>query len=79
MPSGDEQPSAPAGAPAHDENPLSNPASPTDTRYPLRYEPVTHEPDEGLSSSFQSTDTVRRRPDTQVAGHGTWELDFILY
>lgn len=31
--------------------------SPADTQYPARRE------DEGLSESFQSTDTVRRRPE----------------
>ncbi|KAH8884890.1 hypothetical protein GQ53DRAFT_829276 [Thozetella sp. PMI_491] len=37
--------------------------SPTDTRYPLRLDAGAGR-DEGLSESFQSTDTVRRRPET---------------
>jgi Ca2+:H+ antiporter len=40
--------------------------SPTESRQPSRYEPITGR-DDGLSESFQSTDTVRRRPDPSAA------------
>ncbi|CRK18520.1 hypothetical protein BN1723_011610 [Verticillium longisporum] len=49
----------------------SSNASPTDTRRPTRYESYGAGRDEGLSESFQSfqsTETVRRRPE---AGYGT--------
>ncbi|KAK3387858.1 Sodium/calcium exchanger protein-domain-containing protein [Podospora didyma] len=41
---------------------LSGDPSPTDTRRPSRYESVTGQDDQ-LSDNFQSTDTVRRRPE----------------
>jgi len=51
---------------------MSNPTSPTDTRHPVsRYESITQSHTDGLSSSFQSTDTVRRRSETQQGGYGT--------
>lgn len=49
---------------------LSMPTSPTDTRHPLaRVESLSEqvERDEGLSESYQSTGTIRRRPEP----HGT--------
>jgi Ca2+:H+ antiporter len=48
-------------ASVHDDS--STVPSPTDTRAPSRYESITRGDDGGLSESFQSTDTVRRRPE----------------
>jgi hypothetical protein len=49
---------------------MSTPSSPTDTRHPLaRVESISEQtPADGLSQSFQSTDTMRRRPETQSYG-----------
>ena len=51
---------------------MSSPTSPTDSRHPLaRVELIDQQlsqPDEGLSEDFQSTDTVRRRPEPQSYG-----------
>ncbi|KAK2610234.1 hypothetical protein N8I77_003684 [Diaporthe amygdali] len=44
--------------------------SATDVRSASRYESITGRDDDGLSESYQSTDTVRRRPDA-TAGYGT--------
>lgn len=42
----------------------SSAVSPTDNRNPItRAESSTRREDDGLSESFQSTDTVRRRPE----------------
>ncbi|PQE24795.1 sodium calcium exchanger protein [Rutstroemia sp. NJR-2017a BVV2] len=47
---------------------MSTPTSPTDTRHPLsRYESVASNND-GLSESFQSTETMRRKPDNVSYG-----------
>lgn len=47
---------------------MSTPTSPTDTRHPLaRVESISQQND-GLSESFQSTDTVRRRPEPMSYG-----------
>lgn len=54
---------------------MSNPASPTDARHPLaRVESIDQHVhrDEGLSESYQSTDTVRRRVEPQ--GYGTYPI-----
>lgn len=49
---------------------MSTPTSPTDTRHPLsKYESISQQHD-GLAESFQSTDTIRRRPDN-TGGYGT--------
>lgn len=41
--------------------------SPTDVRSASRYESITgRDDDDGFSESYQSTDTVRRRPDATV-------------
>lgn len=49
----------------------STPESPTHSRHPLsRYESIAHHGDDELATSFQSTDTVRRRPEGQTAGYG---------
>ncbi|KAH6670729.1 calcium permease [Halenospora varia] len=42
---------------------MSTPTSPTDTRHPLAMVESASQQSEGLSQSFQSTDTVRRRPE----------------
>ncbi|KAF8864400.1 hypothetical protein BDZ45DRAFT_669567 [Acephala macrosclerotiorum] len=50
---------------------MSTPISPTDSRHPLaRVESIDQQvaPDEGLSESYQSTETIRRRPDTHTYG-----------
>jgi Ca2+:H+ antiporter len=52
---------------------MSTSASPTDSRHPLTRigsidQQVTRPPVEGHSESFQSTDTVRRRPEPQSYG-----------
>jgi len=52
---------------------MLTPISPTDSRHPLaRVESIDEQAhqNEGLSESFQSTDTVRRRPEPQ--SYGTW-------
>ncbi|KAI9742490.1 MAG: hypothetical protein M1818_004024 [Claussenomyces sp. TS43310] len=50
---------------------MSTPTSPTDPRHPLsRYESTAHS-DDRLVSSFQSTHTVRRMPETQISGDGS--------
>ncbi|EDN96716.1 hypothetical protein SS1G_01642 [Sclerotinia sclerotiorum 1980 UF-70] len=51
---------------------MSTPTSPTDTRHPLsRYESISQQND-GLAESFQSTDTMRRRPEN-TGGYGTMQ------
>lgn len=55
---------------------MSTPSSPTDVRHPLaRVQSISEQleqpPGEGLSESFQSTDTIRRRPESQ--SYGTME------
>lgn len=48
------------------DNGISTPTSPTDVRHPLaRVESISEqlERDEGLSESYQSSETIRRRPD----------------
>lgn len=51
----------------------SSSASPVDNRSTLtRAESSIQRDDEGLSESFQSTDTVRRRPE----GYGEWSLSY---
>ncbi|CAL3966981.1 unnamed protein product [Diplocarpon coronariae] len=56
----------------HNPVDMSTPSSPTDIRHPLaRVESVSDQipkQDEGLSESFQSTDTIRRRPEPQNYG-----------
>ncbi|KAE8449191.1 hypothetical protein EG329_008358 [Mollisiaceae sp. DMI_Dod_QoI] len=50
---------------------MSTPTSPTDSRHPLaRVESISQQvtPDEGLSESYQSAETIRHRPDTQTYG-----------
>jgi hypothetical protein len=51
---------------------MSTPASPTDSRHPLsRVESIAQQitpQNEALSESYQSTDTVRRRPEPQSYG-----------
>ncbi|KAL3427610.1 sodium/calcium exchanger protein [Phlyctema vagabunda] len=49
---------------------MSAPASPTDSRHPLSKveSATTQQEDDGLSQSYQSTDTVRRRPEPQSYG-----------
>lgn len=51
---------------------MSAPTSPTDIRHPLsRVESASDQrpqESEGLSESFQSTDTIRRRPEPQSYG-----------
>lgn len=42
--------------------------SPSDTRAPSRYESITGRDDAGLSESYASSDTIRRRPDTGAYG-----------
>jgi Ca2+:H+ antiporter len=56
---------------------VSTPTSPTDTRHPLaRFESVSTQND-GLSESFQSTDTMRRRPEQLSYGaHPKFPGDF---
>lgn len=52
---------------------ISTPATPTETRHPLsRFESAAEEPEYMLASSFQSTDTVRRMPDDNAVGSGTF-------
>lgn len=41
--------------------------SPTEARSASRYESITGRDDEPFSESYQSTDTVRRRPDATTA------------
>lgn len=56
---------------------MSTPTSPTDTRHPLaRVESISQQND-GLSESFQSTDTVRRRPEPISYGKQTMRLSQI--
>lgn len=79
MASGKEGSSAPAGLRQVESQQtpggMSTPTSPTDTLHPTaRYESITHPQNDGLSSSFQSTDTVRRRPEAQKAGYGMFIL-----
>ncbi|TDZ17616.1 Low affinity vacuolar monovalent cation/H(+) antiporter [Colletotrichum orbiculare MAFF 240422] len=65
-------PSPGPDTPSHQSRDTSATASPTDTRHqPSRFESYSVTRDEGLSESFQSfqsTDTVRRRPE---AGYGS--------
>lgn len=53
---------------------MSTPTSPTDSRHPLaRFESNTTQDDEeglGLSQSYQSTDTIRRRPEQTSSSYG---------
>lgn len=57
------------------EDDLSNPSSPspTDTRTPpTRYGSITpQQEDASIAGSFQSSDTIRRRPPEQLLGYGT--------
>ncbi len=54
---------------------MSTSASPTDTRHPLsRFESIVPEPADDVSTSFQSTDTVRRRPEGGLSGYGKFFL-----
>jgi len=58
---------------------MSTPTSPTDTRHPLaRFESSSSQDDAfGLSESYQSTDTVRRKPEQMSYGRQTtFELPF---
>lgn len=60
---------------------MSTPTSPTDSRHPLaRVESISDQvgPDEGLSESYQSTETIRRRPDTQTYGRIYLRLSGII-
>ncbi|KAH7133052.1 Sodium/calcium exchanger protein-domain-containing protein [Dactylonectria estremocensis] len=59
-----------SSATARDLGDSSSATSPADTRNPLRTEPSTHDEDDGLSESFQSTDTVRRRPEGNYGSIG---------
>ncbi|KAH7153397.1 Sodium/calcium exchanger protein-domain-containing protein [Dactylonectria macrodidyma] len=59
-----------SSATARDQGDSSSATSPADTRNPLRSEPSTHNNDDGLSESFQSTDTVRRRPEGNYGSIG---------
>jgi Ca2+:H+ antiporter len=47
---------------------MSTPTSPTDTRHPLATVESISRQNDGLSESFQSTDTVRRRPEPMSYG-----------
>lgn len=47
--------------------------SPTDARSASRYEPVAGRDDERFSESYQSADTVRRRPDAS----GTYGMYYL--
>jgi len=47
---------------------MSTPTSPTDTRHPLAVVESISQQHDGLSESFQSTDTVRRRPEPMSYG-----------
>jgi hypothetical protein len=59
---------------------ISSPASPSDTRHPLsRYESITQESEDSLATSFQSTDTVRRRPEELQSGYGMLDRSFSLF
>ena len=57
---------------------MSTPTSPTDNRHPLaRVESIDRQvarPVEGLSESFQSTDTVRRRLEPQSYGEHVFPM-----
>jgi Ca2+:H+ antiporter len=65
MSSGQENTSRPARDIVQSPTDMSTPTSPTDTRHPLaRVESATQQTD-GLSESFQSTATVRRRLEPQ--------------
>jgi len=58
---------------------LSVPTSPTDARHPhTRYESITQQ-DDGLSESFQSTDTIRRRPESLPISYGMRNPLYILH
>lgn len=51
----------------------SSATSPADTRSPLtRSESTTHREEQSLSESFQSTDTVRHRPETTYGSYSPW-------
>ncbi|KAK7457472.1 sodium/calcium exchanger protein [Colletotrichum acutatum] len=64
--------------PSHQSHDSSTTASPTDTRHqPSRFDSYVASRDEGLSESFQSfqsTDTVRRRPEGGGYGSGSQYL-----
>lgn len=49
---------------------MSTPSSPTDARHPLaKMQSIDNQtPGEGLSESFQSTETIRRRPESHTYG-----------
>jgi Ca2+:H+ antiporter len=49
-------------------NDISNPTSPLDTRHPLANVVSASQPDPGFPNSYQSADTVRRRPEPQTYG-----------
>lgn len=50
---------------------IPTPAPALESRHPLsRFESAAQEPEDLLASSFQSTDTVRRRPEDNIAGYG---------
>lgn len=62
-------------SPDHD---MSTPTSPTDTRHPLaRVESISEQVErhDGLSESYQSTETIRQRPDN----HGILHPDKIFF
>lgn len=68
MASGHDNTSGPGEDPVQSQPNLSTPTSPTDTRHPQgRFESVAAH-DDGLSESYQSTDTVRRRPEQMSYG-----------
>lgn len=75
MPPGEEAKPEPSQVQSPEE--MSTPTSPTDTRHPLsRYEAASTQ-DSGLSESYQSTDTVRRRPEPQ--SYGLFTIPHLVY
>ncbi|KAK4216475.1 Sodium/calcium exchanger protein-domain-containing protein [Rhypophila decipiens] len=60
--------------PSHDGGDSPTETSPTDTRNPARYEPITG-PEDNFSESFLSTETVRRRPE---ASHGSISTNALM-
>ena len=81
MSSGQESPAGPAKDITQIPAEMSTPTSPTDNRHPLaRFETIesVSQQGDGLSESFQSTDTIRRRPEPQSYGmhvfYISWEI-----
>ncbi|TVY85389.1 Low affinity vacuolar monovalent cation/H(+) antiporter [Lachnellula suecica] len=68
MASGTDNNRSPSREPENNTANMSVPTSPTDTRHPLATVETISQMQDGLSESYQSTDTVRHRPEFMSYG-----------